>query len=101
MTIDPNDWHRMDDTRPVGTLPTVNMIRVEWCDSCRRIHAKELACNVVQARLEASIIQVGELLGEEEIGDCDRVELLRELRMRGISLEPEGNRWRAVETVAA
>jgi len=71
-----------------------------WCDTCRMIHAMTLPCAVVKARIEAMIIEPGELLGEDEIGDCDRVALLGALRVRELALEPEGDRWRVVEVRA-
>jgi hypothetical protein len=64
------------------------------------IHSVELTCAVVKARVEALIVEEGELLGEEEIGDCDRPALLSALRLRGLALEPEGDRWRVVAVLS-
>jgi hypothetical protein len=55
---------------------------------------------MVKARVHALIVDVGDELDDAELGDLDRPELLSCLRLRGISLEPNGAGWRAVETVA-
>jgi hypothetical protein len=71
-----------------------------WCESCHMIHATSLSCAVVAARIEAMIIEVGDELGEDDLAGADRITLIGELRLRGISLEPNGAGWRAIATVA-
>jgi hypothetical protein len=73
-----------------------------YCATCRLFHAAEMACAVARAVVHAEIVDVGDVVDEEEIADCDRVALLAALRIRGISLEEfPGPQWLAVRTVAA
>jgi hypothetical protein len=73
----------------------------KYCEPCRLIHAVELPCAVVKARVHALIVEIGDVMDEEEIGDLDRPAFLSALRLRGISLEPQGPNWLAVSTVEA
>jgi hypothetical protein len=84
-----------------GDLRLSLPIAESYCDTCRLFHGPGTACAVARAAVEALIIEEGELLGEAEIGDCDRVALLAALRLRGLAIEPDGDRWRVVGTVAA